>query len=134
KDHIVMTVDSKKLKQILLNLLSNAVKFTPAGGQVSVTAWETMSDETVTFEVADTGIGIAPKDISRAMSPFGQVDNTLKRKYEGTGLGLPLTKKFVEIMGGKFNIESELEKGTKIIFTLPKAPKVIDGVNVKMAS
>lgn len=134
KDHIVMMVDSKKLKQILLNLLSNAVKFTPSGGKVSVTAWQTMGDDTVSFEVEDTGIGIAPKDISRAMSPFGQVDNTLKRKYEGTGLGLPLTKKFVEIMGGKFNIESEVGKGTKITFILPREPKNIDGVNVKMAS
>jgi two-component system cell cycle sensor histidine kinase PleC len=134
KEHIVMIIDGKKFKQVLLNLLSNAVKFTPAGGQVSVTAWQTLGDDTVTFEVTDTGIGIAPKDISRAMTPFGQVDNTLKRKYEGTGLGLPLTKKFVEIMGGKFSIESELNKGTKIIFTLPREAKEIDGVTIKQAS
>ena len=126
-----MIIDGKKFKQILLNLLSNAVKFTPTGGTVSVTAWTNMMEDTITFMVVDTGIGIAPKDISRAMSPFGQIDNTLKRKYEGTGLGLPLTKKFVELMGGKFGIESEVGKGTKVIFTLPRETKDRDGVTVK---
>jgi two-component system cell cycle sensor histidine kinase PleC len=119
KEALVFNIDSKKFKQIFLNLLSNAVKFTPPGGSVHVTAWRNIKDDMITFEVRDTGIGIAPKDISRAMAPFGQVDNTLKRKYEGTGLGLPLTKKFVELMNGKFNIESELNKGTTITFTLP---------------
>lgn len=135
KDPMIMMTDGKKLKQVLLNLLSNAVKFTPAGGQVLVTAWQNIADDTYAFEVEDTGIGIAPKDISRAMAPFGQVDNTLKRKYEGTGLGLPLTKKFVELMGGKFKIESELNKGTKINFVLPRefTPQE-GGVEVKKAS
>lgn len=123
KDHLIMMIDGKKFKQVLLNLLSNAVKFTPSGGKVTVTAWKTMEDDTITFQVTDTGIGIAPKDISRAMSPFGQVDNGLKRKYEGTGLGLPLTKKFVEIMGGKFTIESEINQGTTVIFVLPREIK-----------
>ena len=134
KEAIIMITDGKKFKQVLLNLLSNAVKFTPAGGQVLVTAWQNIADDTFSFEVEDTGIGIAPKDISRAMAPFGQVDNTLKRKYEGTGLGLPLTKKFVELMGGKFKIESELNKGTKITFTMPRELKERDGVTVKQAS
>lgn len=134
KEHITMTIDGKKFKQVLLNLLSNAVKFTPTGGSVTISAWQTHGEDTVTFEVKDTGIGIAPKDISRAMAPFGQVDNTLKRKYEGTGLGLPLTKKFVEIMGGKFSIESEVNKGTKIVFTLPRVPKDLEGVTIKQAS
>ena len=134
KDAIVMMIDSKKFKQVLLNLLSNAVKFTPAGGRVMVTAWQNISDDSYSFEVEDTGIGIAPKDISRAMAPFGQVDNTLKRKYEGTGLGLPLTKKFVELMGGKFKIESELNSGTKITFTMPRELKEREGVVVKQSS
>ncbi len=134
KEAIIMITDGKKFKQVLLNLLSNAVKFTPAGGQVLVTAWQNIADDTFSFEVEDTGIGIVPKDISRAMAPFGQVDNTLKRKYEGTGLGLPLTKKFVELMGGKFKIESELNKGTKITFTMPRELKERDGVTVKQAS
>ena len=74
------------------------------------------------IQVRDTGIGIAPKDISRVMTPFGQVDSALSRKYEGTGLGLPLSKKFVESMGGDFAIESELNVGSTITLTLPKAP------------
>jgi len=133
-DALVMTVDGKKFKQIFLNLLSNSVKFTPPAGEIRVTAWHNVTDDTLSFEVEDTGIGIAPKDISRAMSPFGQVDNGLKRKYEGTGLGLPLTKKFVELMGGKFTIESEVNKGTKITFTLPREIKPMDGVVIKQAS
>lgn len=124
KDTLQLTTDSKKLKQILLNLLSNAVKFTPSGGQVTVSAWRNVQDNSIGFEVKDSGIGMKPKDISRAMSPFGQVDSSLARKYEGTGLGLPLTKKFVEIMGGEFKIESEEGKGTTITITLPVEPKV----------
>ncbi len=122
-DHFVIKTDGKKLKQVMLNLLSNAVKFTPSGGSVTVTMWQNVVDGSLSIEVRDTGIGIAPKDISRAMAPFGQVDNTLSRKYEGTGLGLPLTRKFVEIMGGTFNIQSEVGKGTAIIICLPKEAK-----------
>jgi two-component system cell cycle sensor histidine kinase PleC len=120
KEHFIIATDAKKLKQIMLNLLSNAVKFTPAGGSVSVVMWQDVVKGGICIEVRDTGIGIAPKDISRAMAPFGQVDNTLSRKYEGTGLGLPLTRKFVEIMGGTFKIQSELGKGTVIAISLPK--------------
>lgn len=118
-ERIIMHTDGKKLKQVLLNLLSNAVKFTNAGGQVRVTAWNNVIDKSVCLEVTDTGIGIAPKDISRVMTPFGQVDSTLARKYEGTGLGLPLSKKFVETMGGTFTITSEVNKGTTITIKLP---------------
>ncbi len=131
KDAIVMVTDSKKFRQILLNLLSNAVKFTPSEGEVRITAWRNVGEDTYSFEVKDTGIGIAPKDISRAMMPFGQVDSALSRKYEGTGLGLPLTKKFVELMGGKFAIESKVNVGTTITFTLPKEIKAMEGVVVK---
>jgi two-component system cell cycle sensor histidine kinase PleC len=120
KEHIVLHTDAKKFKQVMLNLLSNAVKFTPPGGTVKVSAWQNVVDESLSIEVKDSGIGIAPKDISRALAPFGQVDSALSRKYEGTGLGLPLTKKFVEIMGGTFSIKSEENVGTTITFTLPK--------------
>jgi two-component system cell cycle sensor histidine kinase PleC len=123
REHFILKTDAKKLKQVMLNLLSNAVKFTPAGGSVTVTMWQNVVDGGLSIEVKDTGIGIAPKDISRAMAPFGQVDNALSRKYEGTGLGLPLTRKFVEIMGGTFNIASEVGKGTTITITLPKESK-----------
>lgn len=122
KEHIVMRTDAKKLKQVLLNLLSNAVKFTPAGGEVSVTVWLNKLENSMGILVKDTGIGIAPKDISRAMSPFGQVDNTLSRKHEGTGLGLPLTYKFVHLLGGTFDIQSKPGAGTSIRITLPLAP------------
>ncbi|MFW0777512.1 MAG: sensor histidine kinase [Rickettsiales bacterium] len=134
KEQIIMTTDSKKFKQILLNLLSNAVKFTQENGEVKITAWRDLTVDAYFFEVRDSGIGIAPKDISRAMSPFGQVDSALSRKYEGTGLGLPLTKKFVEIMGGTFSIESELGKGTTITFSLPRELKDRDGVVIKQVA
>ena len=120
--HLVIVTDAKKLKQVLLNLLSNAVKFTPAGGEVRCQAWNDVITGALSIQVSDTGIGIAPKDISRVMTPFGQVDSALSRKYEGTGLGLPIASKFIESMGGKFTIESELNVGTKITITLPKAP------------
>ena len=123
KTAIVITTDIKKLKQVMLNLLSNAVKFTPAGGEVRVSAWEDVVTKDVVIEVRDTGIGIAPKDISRVMMPFVQVDSTLSRRFEGTGLGLPLSKKFVESMGGQFFIESEVNKGTTITARLPSRPE-----------
>lgn len=120
--HLVIVTDAKKLKQVLLNLLSNSVKFTPAGGEVRCHAWHDVVTGALNIQVRDTGIGIAPKDISRVMTPFGQVDSALSRKYEGTGLGLPIAKKFVESMGGVFTIESELNVGTSITIALPKAP------------
>ena len=120
--HLVIVTDAKKLKQVLLNLLSNAVKFTPAGGEVRCHAWMDVVTSSLNIQVRDTGIGIAPKDISRVMTPFGQVDSALSRKYEGTGLGLPLSKKFVESMGGGFAIESQLKVGTSVTITIPKAP------------
>lgn len=120
--HLVLVTDAKKLKQTLLNLLSNAVKFTPAGGEVRCHAWYEVATGRIHIQVRDTGIGIAPKDISRVMTPFGQVDSALSRKYEGTGLGLPLSKKFVESMGGEFSIESEIKVGTAVTISFPKAP------------
>ena len=123
--HIVITTDAKKLKQVLLNLLSNAVKFTPPGGEVRCQIWEDVVKQGIVIQVRDTGIGIAPKDISRVMTPFGQVDSALSRKYEGTGLGLPLAKAFLESMGGEFAIDSELNAGTVVTLTIPKAPRHI---------
>jgi len=131
KEILNIVTDSKKFKQILLNLLSNAIKFTPAGGEVRIVAWADINTDNYMFEVRDSGIGIAPKDISRAMSPFGQVDSAMSRKYEGTGLGLPLTKKFVELMGGKFEIASEVGVGTTIRFSVPREIKSNDEVIIK---
>jgi two-component system cell cycle sensor histidine kinase PleC len=115
--HIIMTADPKRMKQILLNLLSNAVKFTPEKGEVKLSAWE--KDGKITIEVADTGIGISHKNIAKAMSTFGQVDSSLSRRYEGTGLGLPFTRKLTLMMGGTFDIQSEEGLGTTITLVFP---------------
>lgn len=122
---ITIKADPKRLKQALLNLLSNAVKFTPKGGNVTVELALNEFNNKVYISVIDTGIGIAEQDIPKALSTFGQVDNTHSRKYEGTGLGLPLTKKLVELMGGIFDITSEVGIGTNvtILFDSPKILK-----------
>lgn len=123
--HITLAADPKRMKQVILNLLSNSVKFTPEGGQVSLSIEDNILDNKVTITVSDTGIGIAAKDISKALAPFGQIDSSLSRKYEGTGLGLPLTKKLCEIMGGTFDIKSEVGLGTTVslIFSASAAEK-----------
>lgn len=110
-------VDVTRLRQILINLLSNALKFTPSGGMVSLRAHAGASD--VLIEVADTGIGISPEDLPKALEPFGQIENALTRTQDGTGLGLPLTKNLVESHGGVFEIESEVGKGTTVRIRLP---------------
>jgi len=115
-----LNADERMVKQILLNLLSNAVKFTNRGGSVSISvACDT--DDGVTMRVADTGIGIAPEDIERAMQPFVQIDSSLQRKFSGTGLGLPLARSMVELHGGKFAIESAVGQGTAITVSFPPA-------------
>jgi signal transduction histidine kinase len=109
--------DARRLRQILLNLLSNAVKFTPAGGAVTVSAgWR---GDGIALVVADTGIGMAPEHITIALERFGQVDNGLARRYEGTGLGLPLTKRLVELHDGTLTIDSALGRGTTVTVLLP---------------
>jgi signal transduction histidine kinase/putative methionine-R-sulfoxide reductase with GAF domain len=109
--------DERKVKQILLNLLSNAVKFTSEGGRVDVKA--VMADGSVEISVSDTGIGIAPEDQETIFEEFRQVGTPYTQKHEGTGLGLTLTKKFVEIHGGKIWVKSEPGKGSTFTFTLP---------------
>jgi GAF domain-containing protein len=109
--------DERKIKQILLNLLSNAVKFTPEGGRIGIKARQ--ADGSVEISVSDTGIGIAPEDQARIFEEFRQVGGNYAHKKEGTGLGLTLAKKFVELHGGKIWVESEVGKGSRFIFTLP---------------
>ncbi|MHA1538387.1 MAG: sensor histidine kinase [Alphaproteobacteria bacterium] len=109
--------DERKIKQVLINLLSNAVKFTGDGGKVSVSA--RMTGSGLAIEVSDNGIGMRASDIPTALSPFGQVDSVLARKYEGTGLGLPLSKTLVELHGGELRIDSEMNRGTSVAVTLP---------------
>jgi len=112
--------DERKFKQILLNLLSNAVKFTPDGGKVEVSA----KKDGATLEVAvrDTGIGIAPEDQQAVFEEFRQVGRHYTNKNEGTGLGLALTKRFVELHGGRLWLESEPGKGSTFTFTIPGQP------------
>ncbi|MCW8914409.1 MAG: PAS domain S-box protein [Magnetovibrio sp.] len=111
-------VDPQRIKQVLLNLLSNAVKFTPGDGQVTVTARMVETGELV-IAVADNGIGMSTDDIVTALTPFGQVDGKLTRKYEGTGLGLPLTKSFIELHDAHLDIVSELNIGTTVSIRFP---------------
>ena len=114
-----LRADEKRLKQIFLNLLSNAVKFTPPGGRVTVRGHASGPDDPMAISIEDTGIGIAPNDIPRALMPFAQIDSQLSRRYEGTGLGLPLTKSLVELHGGTLELESELGAGTTVTVTFP---------------
>ena len=106
------------MKQILVNLLSNAIKFTPEGGEVSLRIW-CREDSGHVFQVVDTGIGIRLEDIPKALAPFQQVDADLNRKFEGSGLGLPLTKALVELHGGVLELQSQVGIGTSVTVRLP---------------
>ena len=113
-----LLADETKLKQILINLTSNAVKFTPAGGRVDLRANVSDSGGFI-FMVCDTGIGIAKKDVSHALAPFGQVESRFNPSFEGTGLGLPLAKSMTEMHGGTFELVSQVNVGTTITLRLP---------------
>jgi signal transduction histidine kinase/HAMP domain-containing protein len=113
-----MSGDAAKLRQIFLNLLSNAIKFTEKGG---ITLAADAADGCVSVTVADTGIGMDADDVKIAFQPFGQVDNRLERRYEGTGLGLPLTKALVELHNGTIVIDSARGKGTRVTISFPGA-------------
>ena len=112
-----IVADERKVKQVLLNLLSNAVKFTPEGGRVGLSV--TAAEDGITIAVSDTGIGIAPEDQAAIFEEFRQVGREDARKQEGTGLGLTLAKKFVELHGGRIWVQSQLGQGTTFSFTLP---------------
>lgn len=118
--------DERKVRQILLNLLSNAVKFTPDGGQIEVTA--AVVDGAAEVAVKDTGIGIAPADQESIFEEFQQVGGDHEGKREGTGLGLTLARKFVELHGGRIWVKSSVGKGATFSFTLPiSAPTDVSG-------
>jgi PAS domain S-box-containing protein len=110
--------DELRIKQVVLNLLSNAVKFTPRDGHVTLGA-EMNSLGGITVSVTDTGVGMSPDEITIALKAFHQVDNSLQRSHEGTGLGLPLSKNLVELHGGRLVVESERGRGTKVSAMLP---------------
>lgn len=135
-DMLVLEADERQVKQVLVNLLSNAVKFTPDGGSVSVNARKRSSvskedpipnpqtpnpdRDFIEISVEDSGIGIKPEDIQKLFQPFQQLGSPYNKKYTGTGLGLALCKKIVELHGGRIWAESEVGKGSRFIFTLPQ--------------
>ena len=112
-----IAADARKLKQILFNLLSNAVKFTPYGGAVSVTAHT--DGDGVAIAVTDTGVGISAEDQPKLFREFTQVDGSLTRRHEGTGLGLALTKRLVELHGGTISVRSAIGEGSTFTVRLP---------------
>jgi len=111
--------DPAKLTQILVNLLTNAIKFTEPGGRVRLKVGQAPR-QGVTFSVEDTGIGMSADEIAIALEPFGQIDAGLTRKNDGVGLGLPLTKRLVELHGGAMEIKSKRGKGTVVTVRLPE--------------
>jgi signal transduction histidine kinase len=111
-----MRADERKVRQVVLNLLSNAIKFTPEGGRIEVHA--TPRDAFVEVSVTDTGVGIAPEDQEAVFDEFRQV-GTADKKVEGTGLGLTLCRKFVELHGGKIWVTSEVGVGSTFTFAIP---------------
>ncbi len=113
-----LRADERYLRKCLVYLLSNAIKFTPAPGQITVRAG-VLEDGSCRIAVADTGIGIAPDRLERALQPFAQAEHVLRRSYGGTGLGLAITKSLVELHGGSFSIVSTLGQGTEASMCFP---------------
>jgi len=111
--------DQRRLKQILVNLLSNAVKFTPSGGKVVLKVAGDLENNKLNFSVSDNGIGIAASDLKRLFTPFTQVDSSLSRQAEGSGLGLAMVKNLAELHGGTVSVSSEIGKGSCFTVSLP---------------
>lgn len=118
--NLFMFADERRILQIMLNLLSNAVKFTSEGGEVNVTL-DDIDDGGLCLSVIDTGIGMNQEDIAKALTQFGQVESDLRRKYEGTGLGLPLARGLVELHDGTLEMISQKGEGTTVKVLFPKA-------------
>ena len=117
----VIKADRSKFKQVLYNLLSTAVKFTPAPGTITVSVKD--SPEQLTVSVQDTGIGMKPEDLPKLFREFEQIDGSYTRRYQGTGLGLALCRRFVEMHGGRIWAESQFGKGSAFTFTIPREPR-----------
>lgn len=114
----VLRADERKLRQMLLNLLSNAVKFTPAEGTVTLSG-RVAGDGSLLLSVQDTGIGMTPDELSKSLEPWGQIDSALSRKHIGTGLGLPLTKRLIELHDGRLDIDTAPDRGTTMTLVFP---------------
>ena len=119
-EHVtVFQADERRLKQILLNLLSNAVKFTPENGTIDLSVIGNQDHAAIRFTVCDTGVGIAHEAMARLFKPFVQLDSSLGRQHEGTGLGLALVYRMVELQGGSVTVESEVGQGSRFTVHLP---------------
>ena len=129
----VLRGDPRKIKQILINIMANAIKFSDAGGRTTLRVW-CHAESGYVFQITDTGIGIAPDDIPNALSRFGQVDSDLNRKYEGTGLGLPLAKAFAEMHGGSLDLQSQVDMGTTVTIQFPVERVVVPTVSAQKSS
>ncbi|MCC7577257.1 MAG: hypothetical protein KK926_10550 [Methanomethylovorans sp.] len=116
-EDIIIPADKSKLKQILFNLIGNAIKFTDRGGSVIISSYE--EGNTLTILVKDTGIGISQEDQKKLFEPFKQLDSSLSRKHQGTGLGLSLVEKLAAMHNGAVSVESEVGKGSTFILSLP---------------
>lgn len=116
--------DERRLKQILINLLSNAVKFTPTGGEVGLNVLNDPEGDAIQFQVWDTGIGISTEDMDQLFQPFMQLDSSLARSHEGTGLGLSLVYRLTEMHGGSVSLESQVGVGSCFTITLPNTPQL----------
>ncbi|NCC35467.1 MAG: response regulator, partial [Chloroflexia bacterium] len=116
---VIITADVRRLKQILVNLLSNAVKFTPTNGKVALEIRADATQGLVRFVIRDTGIGIALDELPKLFNPFTQVDSSLTRSQEGTGLGLALVRRLVELHGGSIAVESDIGQGSCFTVSLP---------------
>jgi PAS domain S-box-containing protein len=119
---IEISADPRRLKQILVNLLSNAVKFTPAQGKIGLAVTAVPQNQQVQIAVWDTGIGISAENITKLFKPFTQIDSSLARQYSGTGLGLSLVKKMLEMQGGSIQVESQIGVGSQFVACLPWHP------------
>jgi signal transduction histidine kinase len=117
--------DKQKLKQVVMNLIGNAIKFTPRNGKVEIGAEISPAGELL-VSVTDSGIGIAPGDLERVLEPFVQADSALHRRFDGAGLGLPLSRGLMRLHGGDLRLESEPGRFTRAIMVLP-ASRLIDG-------
>ncbi len=119
----LLRADARRINQVVLNLLSNAIKFTPPGGTIAMSAGSTNYGD-VAIAIADTGIGMRPEDVPIALEAFRQIDRAMNRRYEGTGLGLPMVQQLVQLHGGSISIETSVGMGTTVRVFLPKERRI----------